>query len=117
MNYELHHTLASCIYFRDALGHPQRNNSKRVPARFLSLHFQDNPQNGENACEGNRKLSPQPNMQPFRRSLASSLKSTATTLLPLSTRRPQVSHRHEDENGPIIVQCPKNWDNPSFVIG
>ena len=51
------------------------------------------------------------------RSVASSPKRTATILLSLSTRRPQVSRRRVVQS--IIVQFPRNWDNPSsgFAIG
>ena len=44
------------------------------------FHFLDNPQNGENACEGD--FLNYPAGQSSRRSLASSLKITATVLLP-----------------------------------
>ena len=50
------------------------------------------------------KLPPQPN--PLDEACRPHWKTPATTSLPLSTRRPQVSHRHEDEDDPIIVQCP-----------
>jgi len=79
--------------FCDALGHPQRNNSKRVPAWLLS------PSNSK-TIHRMAKMYVKVivyEAQSSRRSLASLLKSTTTTLLPLSTRRPQASHRHEDD--------------------